>query len=284
MKRFFYLGNDRLARFLTVHDQSMEMLNVKAVLGRVEKHASQKSMTAGEFRESIAMAPQHGFRELSEGEFAAAQASAEEVIGKATIELFEPSVQVLAWESLASDHRHYFQNNPDEYLSPELRQFCVYSEPVHRTDDIELGCDSLGATAQTGRRNLIFNKGLTTNGNFDAGDLASELPLFVRVKGDLHVHDLILTGWAELVVTGSVIATGTVFGYDGEAGGRLKVHGDLSAARILGGSMSSLQIDGRVNAFAFCLVPDEPSLPMHTKYAPSSRRLKEPIWHRTLCW
>ncbi len=70
----------------------------------------------------------------------------------------------------------------------------------------------------------------------------------------------ILTGWVEVVVTGDAYVSGTVLAVDGEAGGRLHVHGNLTSPQVLGGMMYPIQVDGQVTGNVYWLDFDEPSL------------------------
>ena len=260
MKRHFYHALADEARFLTVHDGVIEMTMISAVLGSVEKHDSQQAMSPEEIAINLERALEHGYLEVDESDFFESRARIEKLIREIAVEKFDPRFELMDWDELPSSLRNSFRNNPVEYLTPTLRKFCYCKDPFQSGSDIVLGFDSLGPTAQYARRNLVFKNGLNIDGNLDAGDQTSELPLYLFVEGDLHAKNIMLSGWAEVVVTGNLVVSGSIVGYDGEPGGRLKVHGNVSADNILGGYMYGMELDGRVDSKVYWLDQDEPSI------------------------
>ena len=260
MQRFFIFDEGTTTRFLSTTDDGLHMVMYYAELGVVHRAENSQAMTAAELSENIAMAFQHGYVELTEEVFRDKQKTIEVEYEQRSQESYDPAARVVEWSQLADTHAEYFVNNPAEYLARTLQKFCCYDQPVDRPSDLRMSFDSLGPTAQTDRRNLVFNQGLRIDGNFDAAGFTSELPLFAVVKGDLHCHNLLLNCWAELVVTGNLYVSGIILGYDGENGGRLKVHGDVTAQRILGGAMYPIEIEGQVNAEVYWFELDEPTL------------------------
>lgn len=260
MPRYFYFVNDTTARFLTFRNDAIQMRYIEATLGKIKVKDVQQPSSKLEIDSNIQMAIERGFIETSEPMFEAAQSKVEQELRESVVEKCDSDAKFVDWEQLSEKYSKYFQNDPVEYLSPDLRQFCFYEEHYHSRSDIVLKFNSLGPTAQTTQRNLIFNNGLTVDGNLDAGHITTELPLFVFVNGDLRVHNLLLSGWAEVVVTGNVVVSGAVVGYDGESGGRLKVLGDISAENYLGGFMYDLNFEGQVRGNVYWLDQDEPSI------------------------
>lgn len=264
MKRFFYFVKKHSARFLTAIDGSMEMKVFSAELGQVVVNDSSQSLSDAEIAENIERALQFGFLEVSEADFSKEQVRIKKEFQQFTIEPIIPGTKLISWQDLKSDFKQYLTNDPDEYLSSKLRSFCVYEEPCQLNGDLRIAFDSKGPTAQTAGRNLIFKQGLTIDGNFDAGSFTTELPQLVIVKGDLHAKNLILTGWVEVIVTGDVKVEGVLFGNDGEAGGRLKVHGNMSAKQIFGGMMYNIDVSGQTTGSVYWTDDDDPTLPNST--------------------
>ena len=260
MQRFFLFDERTTTRFLSTTVDGLHMVMYYAELGAVHRVENSQPMTAAELSENIAMAFQHGYVELTEEDFRDKLKAIEVEFEQRSQESYDPSARIVEWSELADTHADFFVNNPAEYLARTLQKFCCYDQPVHTQSDLLMSFDSLAPTVQTGRRNLIFHQGLRIDGNFDAAACTSELPLFALVKGDLHCHNLLLNCWAELVVTGNLYVSGIIVGYDGETGGRLKVHGDMTAQRILSGAMYPIEIEGQVNAEVFWFDLDEPTL------------------------
>lgn len=265
MKRFVFLDQPHATRFLTFStvDSAVHVIYLTAKQGQLERREAQQTMSKEEQQENLAQAFERGFAEIAEADFEEAITQAERRL-RSLCEEQEPSgARFAEWATLDEKLKGSFQNNPEEYLAPPLQTFCFFDRHAE-LETLVLSFDELAPTAQTAQRNLVFTNGLTVRSVFDAGSYTSALPLFVLVIGDLHVHNLILTCWAEVVVTGNLIATGTIFGFDGETGGRLKVHGNVTAAHILSGSMYAIEIDGTVNAPTFHLDNDTPALPSIT--------------------
>ncbi|MCA9193651.1 MAG: hypothetical protein KDB03_17890 [Planctomycetales bacterium] len=260
MNRHFYWQSEGQARFLTIGDQGMDVLLLQAVLGELRKQEQHQAMTMPELLENISRAEQHGFIEVSQAEFSKLRTDIEGQLLNGIEDEIPLVAQVVDWSDLAATLQHYFLNSPDEYLAERLRKFCQFDEHHHSCQDITLKFNSLGSTTQHANRNLIFNGGLCIDGNLDAGDMTTELPLFVLVKGDLKAHNILLSGWAEVVVTGNVNVNGTIFGYDGEAGGRLNVLGDLTAIHILNGQFP-IRVGGNLVASCWTLGQDENAIP-----------------------
>ena len=258
MDRFLYSVDETSARFISVRSDSIEMQLIRATLGQIE--SSQQTLPQSEIDKNVKMALSRGFQEVSESDFLKAQATVEQEFRELIVDRPYENTKLVAWEELAKNNRDYFSNNPAEYLSPQLQNFCVCDEHYHSESSLSLGFDSMGPSAQTSRRNLIFSNGLTIDGDLDAGELTTELPLFLLVKGDLKVRNVMLSGWAEVVVTGDLIVTGDLLGFDGESGGRLKVYGNLSANNVVGGMMYHMEIDGEVHGKVYWLDNDEPLL------------------------
>lgn len=261
MNRFFIFTEEYSARFLTADADGLAMRQLQASLGEVVIHDSTHNMPATEIQSTIRQALVFGYREVAESEFKEQQAQLQKEFELNVIDPEVPNTKKVAWHDLAAEHESYFHNGPAEYLAANLRYFHVYAQSCRLLQDLKLTFSSMSPTPQTATRNLIFNQGLTIDGNFDAGDNVSELPLLVVVKGDLHAKNLILTGWTEVVVTGNLVVDGTLLAMDGEAGGRLHVMGDLTAKRILGGMMYHIEVAGQVSAETYWSDDDEPSLP-----------------------
>lgn len=245
---------------MLVAGSSMQMTKISALLGVVEKQELEKTMSSSEIDENISLAIEHGFTEISDLEFAEMMQTVERNLATKTIEPPPMNAVEVAWKQLVPEYRTLLQNNPSEYLSTRLQMFHVYRESVHCPSDLRLNYDSRGPTVQTLTRNLIFEQDLTISGNFDAGEFTSELPLFVIVRGNLTAKNLIVTGWTELVVLGDVTVLDLVFGFDGETGGRLMVHGNLTAANVLAGAMFPIEVTGQTRSNVFWLDNDEPTL------------------------
>lgn len=260
MKKHLVFIDQHWARFMLVQKDSVAMRYISGTLGRIEEAEASQTMTESEISSHLQQASEYGYREVNEAEFVDEQELFRAALAQRVVESVDPDARVVPWQQLAAEHRVYFQNDPAEYLSPGLQNFLVYDKPCHLSSDLMLKFDSLAPTLQTSTRNLIFNAGLRIDGNLDAGGGSSELPLLVIVKGDLHVDNLILTGWAEVVVTGDVYVAGDILAMDGEAGGRLRVHGKLTAPRILGGMMFFIEVGGTVTGDVYWLDFDEPAL------------------------
>lgn len=260
MKRHLYFDDGNAVRLLTITGEGIDMLMLYAELGKVHRTQNSQAMDAAEVSANVAMALKHGYVELTETEYLDKQKTVESIVEQRSRESFDVDATVVQWEELSATHGHYFVNNPTEYLSKDLRKFCCFDRPVERQSDLKMTFDSLGPTAQTNQRNLIFHHGLKIDGNFDAAGFTSELPLLALVKGDLHCQNLLLNCWAELVVTGNLYVSGIILAYDGETGGRLKVHGNAKAKQIVGGFMYPVEIDGQVDADIYWLEPEEPTL------------------------
>ena len=260
MKRHFVRTSRNEARFLVVLDHALQMRRMQAKLGKLESQSAEQQVTPEEREANIAQALKHGFREVSEQEFFDQQRASGKELAEAIVEAALPGSRFVDWHELSPAHGSLLRNNPSEFLTRDMQKFVVFDGPG-RLRDLRLSFDSLGATPQTTKRNLVFNSSLSVEGNLDAGDFTTELPLFVLVKGDLHVRNLVLTGWTEIVVMGNVVATGTVMCLDGEAGGRLHVQDSLQAERILGGSMYSIVVDGQTKGTVYWTDDDHPTLP-----------------------
>ncbi len=239
----------------------MSMRILEAKLGQVVASDSTRDMPTAEIVENIEQALRRGFRELTEAEFSIEQSSVEHELQRAIAEPIQPGSIFTSWQDLKSEFKQYLFNNPEEYLSKELQNFCVFDEHCQLDHHLKIEFSSDGPTAQTATRNLIFKKGLTINGNLDAGACTTELPQLLVIIGDLHVKHLILTGWIELIVTGDLKVDGVLFAYDGEAGGRLKVHGNLSATHMLCGMMFNIEVAGRIEGAVYETDDSETTLP-----------------------
>ena len=261
MNRYFYLEDENSASFLRAMDDSIEMHRMRARLGEIEVHDLRQDLTASDILHNIQQASQHGYREVDEAEFGNRQIEARMEFERKIVEPSVADQRLVPWNDLKAEHRETFRNDPAELLSPRMQMFCVYDQACRLTGPFKLAFDSDAPTVQTARRNLLFNEGVTVDGNFDAGDCTTELPLLIIVKGDMHVKNLILSGWAEMVVTGNLVVADTLFGFDGEAGGRLHVQGNLSAQRILGGMMYSIEVAGQLAGDVYWCDLDEATLP-----------------------
>ena len=261
MERYFYFEEANGARFLSVRDDVILFRFLNASLGKVESQVSQQPFSESEIATDINLLFKHGYQEVSQADFAVVQNSIEQKLRDSTMERIDSRAELMDWKQLAAMHQHYFQNDPAEYLDAHLQSFCYFKDRLRMSEDLDIGFNSMGPTVQSSRRNLVFDCGLEIDGILDAGDLTTELPLFILVKGDLKANHLLLSGWAELVVTGNVHVSGCVVGIDGESGGRLKVHGNLSASKILGGYAYDMEIDGNVDADVFWLDNDESPFP-----------------------
>lgn len=268
MNRYFYFQDDRSIRVFTTKDQSMDMLDLRATFGKTQRNHQEKACSPDEISQNIKMAIEHGFVEITESEAQEKLSKADDQLKKLVVETTPAGSTMVEWNSLAKEHATYFQNRPSEYLATDLQRFCVFEAEIERTGDLWLGFDENGPTAQTSQRNLIFQRGLKLHGNFDAANWTSALPLFCLVKGDLRCKNLLLNCWAELVVTGNLIVEGCIFGYDGETGGRLKVHGNASAEQVLSGTMYTMEIAGKIQGPVYWLDQDEPTL-ANAKIIPS---------------
>ncbi len=264
MNRYLLLTEKHSTKFLTAVNNSMKMRLVTAKLGQVVDDESIRDMTSSEVEETISQALLRGFREVSGAEFSACLNDVLNETQNAAVEQDTCGGIMTSWQNLKHENKRFLHNDPEEYLPNKLQMFCVHDEPCSLESDLKLAFDSEGPTAQTAQRNLVFNQGLMIDGNFDAGAFVTSLPQIVIVKGDLRARNLILTGWLELVVTGDVIVEGIVFGYDGEAGGRLAVQGSLVAQRVLGGMMFNIGVEHRVDAAIYWTDDDEPTLPKAT--------------------
>lgn len=269
MNRYFYFQDDRSIRVFTTKDRSIDMLDLRAKLGKTQRNHQEKACSPDEISQNIKMAMEHGFVEITESEAQEKLSKVDDQIMKLVVETIPDGSTMVQWNSLAKEHTTYFQNRPSEYLATDLQTFCVFEAEIVRKGDLWLGFDEDGPTAQTSQRNLIFQRGLKLDGNVDAAHWTSALPLFCLVKGDLRCKNLLLNCWAELVVTGNLIVEGCIFGYDGETGGRLKVHGNASAEYVLSGAMYTMEIAGNVQAPVYWLDPDEPTL-ANAKFIPSN--------------
>lgn len=268
MNRYFYFQDDRSIRVFTTKDQSMDMLDLRAKLGKTQRNHQEKTSSPDEISQNIKMAIEHGFVEITESEAQETLSKADDQMKKLVVETTPAGSTIVEWNSLAKEHATYFQNRPSEYLATDLQKFCVFEAEIERKGDLWLGFDEDGPTAQTSQRNLIFQRGLKLDGNVDAAHWTSALPLFCLVKGDLRCKNLLLNCWAELVVTGNLIVEGCIFGYDGETGGRLKVHGNASAEQVLSGTMYTMEIAGKIQGPVYWLDQDEPTL-ANAKIIPS---------------
>lgn len=261
MPRYFYHDDQTTVKFLATYPERVVINIYRCELGNVAHRQDQREMSADEIAMQVQQARQYGFVELEEAVWLAKQQSIAAELQQRSADPIDDSATCMPWEQLAGHYGKYLANDPAQYLTENLRKFCCFDQPVERSGDVVLSFDSLGATAQTAQRNLIFQQGLRINGNLDAAGSTSELPLFVLVQGDLHCDNLLLSGWAEVVVTGDVYVSGLILGFDGETGGRLKVHGQVTAGRIMGGFMCPIEIDGQVRADVYWLEPDQPTLP-----------------------
>ena len=260
MTKHLYLIEPHSARFLKVQPDSLEMTYVNAQLGKVEFKNSRLEMPEGGINKFLVDASKHGYTEISEAEFDEKLLSCRTEIEKTTEEPLAVGERRVPWDELVASYQSFFRNNPAEYLEPSMQIFCVYDQPAHLHHDLQLKFDSLAPNIQSSSRNLIFKRGLTIDGNLDAGSGTTELPLLVIVEGDLNVKNLILSGWAEVIVTGNVVVEDTAFCFDGEAGGRLHVHGNLSARRVLGAMMYLLEVAGQIKGDVHWLDNDESPL------------------------
>lgn len=234
---------------------------MSARLGKVEINDVRQETSPAEVIENVARALEFGYVEISELEFQDKQLSYRMELESKTIEPIGEGEARVPWDELVSNYRSFFKNNPAEFLVPEMQIFCVHDEPVHLEDDLILKFDSLAPTAQSSTRNLIFKRGLSIDGNLDAGNDTTELPLLVIVEGDLNVKNLFLSCWVEVIVTGNVIVADTLFCFDGEVGGRLHVEGNLSVQRVLGAMMYPIEVVGQVTGDVYWIENDEPALP-----------------------
>lgn len=239
----------------------MEMKFLEARLGDLEERDHRMDVSPSESISNIKKALKNGFHELTSDEFEIELAYHKRRLSKLIIDTVKSDGKMFPWEDLRLDEGKWLTNNPAAYLSVKMRNFCVYDKPYESRGDLKLSFDSQGPNPQTSTRNLIFNQGVTIDGNLDAGDFTEELPLYLVVKGDLRAKNLILTGWAEIVVTGNIILDGIVVALDGEPGGRLHVHGNLNSKEILGGMMYYVKVDGQVNSNIFWCDDDEAPLP-----------------------
>ena len=266
MSRSFAKFDDKTARFVLFPDSSddaevtVEVTYIEAHQGRVVTHLSEQAMSPEELEQNIAMALEHGFVHIDEGALKEVMRSTEARLGECCQETSGHDYRLVPFGDLENRSALKFVQNPDELLAQHLNSFCVYDQPANIPGNLSIVFDELGPTAQSNSRNLIFRQGLKIEGNLDAGSSVTSLPQFVHVEGDLIVHNLILTGWIELVVMGNVIASGVVLACDGESGGRLTIGGDLTARSVIGGSMFRVQIDGSEKSDIHWLDYDSPTL------------------------
>lgn len=208
-----------------------------------------------------------GYRELEAGAAAGAREEARRLLEERHREREAPGERLVPWEELRARCGTPFHADPDQ-LPPALRRFAVREGPT-RLPGLRLGWDELGAGAQTRARQLAFLGDLELEGDLDAGDLTSSVPLLVLVRGHLRARSLLLTGWCELVVEGDVTLSGSLLACQGEPGGRLEVQGALRAAELLGGGMFTVHVAGALAGRAAWLTDDDPPLPQ-AELAPAS--------------
>lgn len=268
MKRFMARFESHSVRLLAVTFEADKAIAVmtrfNAELGEIEEGTSQMEQSKDESESMLAEAIQHGFHEIDEPAYAQAMSETKSRLEREFEEKESSEFRLIDWSEIPRFIQPRFLNDPGSLLSDRMRKFRVYPERAHVDGRLKICFDSLGPGLQTGSRNLIFQKGLTIDGDLDAGSMCEELPQFAHVEGDLRVRNLILSGWVELVVTGDVVVSGDVLGIDGESGGRLQVIGALKANSILGGSMFSIQIGGRVDARVHWIDDDSPTLATHS--------------------
>ncbi len=230
-------------------------------MGELQRHTAERAVTPAELEQNIQEATAHGFLEVTPEVFQEKLIAAEVELRSLCADEIDSEATLVPWNQLSANYAQYLSNNPSEYLSEHQLSFCCYQHPVQKSSDVSLRFDSLAPSLQNNSRNLIFQQGLKIAGNLDAADSTCALPLYALIIGDLHCHNLLLSCWAEVVVTGNLFASGIILAHDGETGGRLKVHGNCSAAKIISGCMYPIVVDGVVNAEVYWLQGDEPTLP-----------------------
>jgi hypothetical protein len=201
---------------------------------------------------------QRGFSEIDAHHYALADAAAITTLGERFCEQDGADFRLLDWATVDTLVQTRFYNDPAEYLANKLLNFRVHDVAAVHASNLTLRFDSLSPEVQTGSRNLVYRHGLTVQGNLDAGSLVTTIPQFVHIDGDLHVHHLVLTGWVDMVVTGSIFASGTVLVCEGESGGSLQVGGSLHAQALLGGCEFDIAVAGDVQTPVYWLDEESP--------------------------
>jgi hypothetical protein len=150
---------------------------------------------------TLAMLTRRQFAEISSDEFEYLQANAEALLQQELREVDRDGYHLTEWADVRSRLGPVFANDPAKCLASSMQRFCWYEGTMLRHDDLVLTHNPSGPP-QTSSRNLIFDGDLTINGNLDAGNNTTHIPQLVYVRGTLSARNLILTGWAEIVVTG----------------------------------------------------------------------------------
>ncbi len=264
MQRYFAKFDDTSTSLLALQTGEtaahLQMKRHRAQAGVVTEDNTQQSVPLPALQTTLDKLLDHGYTEMAQPAYQSTQVAARQQLLDRFAEKDRPGARLVGWPDLPHFIKPRFANAPDEYLTDPLRSFFVLDAPMRIAGDLHIGYDALGGGAQTHTRNLVYKGALTIDGNLDAGSSVTSLPQFIHIDGDLHVNNLLLTGWADVVVTGNVYAKGLVLGYDGESGGRLQVGGSLHAAAVLGGGMYQLDVAGPVHAKVYWMDDDEPTL------------------------
>jgi hypothetical protein len=203
--QYFLQQTPKEIRLVTLSDVSddkvtAQMKGFRIETGTLQTWEKEDRMPAG-FADRLL---KNGYTAITETRYQAYLDTAKTVLLPSTAEPNGKDYTIVPWETIAQQFAPPFLNEVTEYLAePALRNFCLYPGNTVIEGDLVIDFSEMGATAQTNSRNIIVNGNLTIKGNFDGGNDIESLPQFIYIAGDLHAHNLLLSGWLDMVVAGS---------------------------------------------------------------------------------